>query len=384
MTKKEFLLLFEIKKNGLSSYRDLNKKTGVSIGLISKIIKNFKEEEYIYDGKITEKGIKKLSPYKVDNAIIMAAGMSTRFVPLSLEMPKGLLKVKNEVLVERQIEQLQQAGISDIVIILGYKKEAFFYLENKYDGIKFIINPEYNIKNNTHSLYLAKNYLRNSYICSSDNYFVENPFNEYEFESFYSGVNVNEKTNEWYMIPDSKKNIAKVEKSGNKGIVMLGHAYWNEEFSDSMAKILDEDYSVGNYYQSLWEEILIDNVKKLPKMKIKEYPVNMIFEFDSLEELREFDDVYVNNTGSKILDNIINVLKCKEEDVINFKKINEGLTNTSFSFVVNGKKYVYRHPGEGTEEIISRKHEKMALELAKKNEIDPTYIYMNEDDFGIC
>ena len=62
------------------------------------------------------------------NAVIMAAGMSTRFVPISLEKPKGLLVVKNEVLIERQIEQLQEAGIKEIVIVLGYKKEAIIML----------------------------------------------------------------------------------------------------------------------------------------------------------------------------------------------------------------------------------------------------------------
>ena len=48
------------------------------------------------------------------NAIILAAGMSARFAPLSFERPKGLLRVKGEVLVERQIRQLQKAGVSDI------------------------------------------------------------------------------------------------------------------------------------------------------------------------------------------------------------------------------------------------------------------------------
>ena len=54
--------------------------------------------------------------YKVDNAIIMAAGTSSRFAPLSYEMPKGLISVKGEVLVERQIRQLREAGIEEIVL----------------------------------------------------------------------------------------------------------------------------------------------------------------------------------------------------------------------------------------------------------------------------
>ena len=44
---------------------------------------------------------------KVNNAIIMAAGTSSRFAPLSYEKPKSLIEVKGEVLIERQIRQLK-------------------------------------------------------------------------------------------------------------------------------------------------------------------------------------------------------------------------------------------------------------------------------------
>ena len=65
--------------------------------------------------------------YKVKNAIIMAAGLSSRFAPLSYEKPKALITVKGEVLIERQIRQLKEAGIHDIAIVTGYKKEKFEY-----------------------------------------------------------------------------------------------------------------------------------------------------------------------------------------------------------------------------------------------------------------
>ena len=59
------------------------------------------------------------------NAIILAAGMASRFVPLSEERPKGLLEVRGEILIERQIRQLKEAGISDITIVVGFKAEQF-------------------------------------------------------------------------------------------------------------------------------------------------------------------------------------------------------------------------------------------------------------------
>ena len=380
MTRNEFNLLYAIKKYGIQSYRKMKDMAFVSVGYVSQTMKSFSEQNYIDDNGITELGMQALLPYKVDSAVIMAAGMSTRFVPLSLEKPKGLLEVKGEVLIERQIKQLKEAGIENIAIVLGYKKEAFFYLEDKYDGIKIIINPEYNTKNNTHTLYLAQNCIKNTYICSSDDYFVENPFEEYVYQSYYAAIHVKEKTNEWYMIPDKKGNISKVRLCGEEGDIMLGHVYWDREFSAAMLGILNADHEIGNYDQSLWEQILMENVKELPPMEIKVYPDDVIFEFDSLDDLRKFDASYINNTHSRIMKNITSCLNCNEEDILNLKPIKEGITNTSFAFEVNRKKYVYRHPGEGTEAFISRKDERKALELAKLIGADPTFIYMDDNE----
>ena len=51
--------------------------------------------------------------YQTDNAVIMAAGISSRFAPLSYEKPKALMEVKGEILIERQIRQLLEAGIQE-------------------------------------------------------------------------------------------------------------------------------------------------------------------------------------------------------------------------------------------------------------------------------
>ena len=69
--------------------------------------------------------------YIVDNAVIMAAGTSSRFAPLSYERPKALIEVKGEILIERQIRQLQEVGIREIIVVVGYKKEDFMYLQEK-------------------------------------------------------------------------------------------------------------------------------------------------------------------------------------------------------------------------------------------------------------
>ena len=122
---------------------------------------------------------------KTINAIIMAAGISSRFAPLSYETPKGLLMVKGEILIERQIRQLQEAGIFDITVVVGYMKEKFFYLEEKF-GINIIINEDYYRYNNTSSLIRVLDKIDETYICSSDNYFTQNVFLESPIDAYYS------------------------------------------------------------------------------------------------------------------------------------------------------------------------------------------------------
>ena len=70
--------------------------------------------------------------YTVDNAIILAAGTSSRFAPLSYERPKALITVKGEILIERQIRQLQQAGVPEIFVVTGYRSEQLVYVADKF------------------------------------------------------------------------------------------------------------------------------------------------------------------------------------------------------------------------------------------------------------
>ena len=155
--------------------RQLAEETELSLGSVNSAVKTLEDQGLIEEGLITPKGLEALKPYEVKNAIIMAAGLSSRFAPISYEKPKGVLKVRGEVLIERQIHQLLEAGITDITVVVGYKKEYFFYLEEKY-GVKIVVNPDYATRNNNSTLWYVKDQLDNTYICSSDDYFTQNPF----------------------------------------------------------------------------------------------------------------------------------------------------------------------------------------------------------------
>lgn len=142
LSKREFAVLLALHDGKVASQRDVAAHADVSLGTVNTIMKKLHDEGLAEGFVLTEAGAQALEPYKVDNAIIMAAGLSSRFVPLSYERPKGVLRVRGEVLIERQIRQLQEAGITDITVVVGYMKETFFYLEDAF-GVKIRVNEQY-------------------------------------------------------------------------------------------------------------------------------------------------------------------------------------------------------------------------------------------------
>ena len=251
--------------------------------------------------------------YRVENAVIMAAGLSSRFAPISYEKPKALICVRGEILIERQIRQLQEAGIKEIIVVVGYKKEQFQYLEKKL-GVKVIENKEYLVKNNSSSIYAAKDYLKNTYVCSADNYFSENPFEQEVDESYYSVLYAEGKTNEWCVEENPEGRITSVTIGGENSWYMLGHTFWSEDFSKKFLSILEKEYQQPETADKMWENIYIDHIDELV-MKTRKYRQEEIYEFDSLDELREFDETYKTHSGSKIMETIARKIGCTEGQI---------------------------------------------------------------------
>ncbi|MDE6893173.1 MAG: NTP transferase domain-containing protein [Lachnospiraceae bacterium] len=289
--------------------------------------------------------------YKADNAIIMAAGASSRFAPLSYEVPKALIRVKNEILLERQIRQLQEAGITEIVIVVGYKKEQFYYLKEKM-GVIIIENDEYRVRNNNASIYAARDYLKNSYICSADNYFTKNPFKLTVEDAYYAAVYAEGETEEWCMEEDSSGYVGRVQIGGANAWYMLGHAFWNKAFSEKFLEILSAEYHRPETAGLLWEAIYSRHLDKL-KLKIKKYERDFIFEFDSLDELRLFDSSYINDTKSAILKKIASELNCAEAEITNICAVKETdkAEAAGFRFVYENEVYEYHYRSEAWRKI---------------------------------
>ncbi len=286
----EFSILYESYKTGSIFPPNIADRTGCDLEQVSKAIIKLEEKGWLKAG-ITPEGYKELEQYKVDNAIIMAAGFGTRSLPLSRIVPKGLYEVKGEVLIERQIRQLKEAGIGQIIVVVGYLKEKFEYLINKYNVI-LVENKDYYRYNNISSLYAAKDYLKRSYVCCSDNYFSENVFANYVYDSYYACKYTKEYADEYCVTKMDGPYIKEIVKGGSDAWYTIGEAFFSAKFSEIFLRYLIHEYEEPSTRKMLMDDFHIKHIDEL-KFRLVKYTDDILQEFDTVEDVIAFDPEFV-------------------------------------------------------------------------------------------
>lgn len=89
----------------------------------------------------------------VTTAVIMAAGLGSRFGKMTERMPKGFIEVGGQSMVIRSIETLIACGIKRIIIGTGYKKEAYEAMKEQYPQIECVFSPCYAETNSMYTLW---------------------------------------------------------------------------------------------------------------------------------------------------------------------------------------------------------------------------------------
>lgn len=365
-------VLKKIKQYGKISQRQLSEVCGFSLGKVNQSIQFLQKEEYIdEEWNLTEKSTKLIDLYKPKKAIILAAGLGMRMVPINTEVPKALLTVKGETLIERLIHQLHEVNVYDITVVVGFMKEEFEFLIDEYK-VKLVCNMDYAKKNNLHSLAKVGSDLINTYIIPCDIWCETNPFNACELYSWY--MVKNQETDNTSVRLNKKYELVKTTLN-EVGDTMIGISYISLDDAGLVAKRIYSMSSQREYEHCFWEDVLY--VKD--KMIVSPYVFNNAYEINTYEQLRDLDED--NEILNSDLMNIIkDTIGCDISKIINIQPLKKGMTNRSFSFEVNSKRYIMRVPGEGTEKLINRKHEYDVYQAIKDENICDPVIYMNPEN----
>jgi CTP:phosphocholine cytidylyltransferase-like protein/thiamine kinase-like enzyme len=368
LTKQEFELLKKVKL--IESINDIFNRLS-DCDCFDTLVK----QGYIENFQLTKRGEAELSNYKVKNAVILAAGGAEMSPKLIYSYPKGLFKMNGEPIIERQIKQLQKVGIKDIYVVVGYKKEMYFYLEEKYN-ITILVNNNPK-KNNILSLYSAIDVLDNTYICNCDNYFSENPFEAYVYDSFHATVEKDDLSNEIAVITNLDKRIIGTRMGKGMGECFYGHAYFSKCFSQKMRKFLLEEITDFKIDTLFWEEFYAKHIPDLD-MFARKYKIDFIAEFDSIQEVQTIDEMFIENISEELTDKICAVFNCTKNNIANIEIVDKGFSNIIFRFSIFDENYVLRYPGESASKVNDRKKEVIAQKIVAGLGIDNTYLYIDE------
>lgn len=97
-------------------------------------------------------------------AIIMAAGKGSRLGSLTAGNPKSFVEIKGKKLIEYNLQLLQYYGVDEIIIVTGYRSEAFEELTKDMHNVRLMYNPFYEMVNVLGSFYMGMEALHDDFV----------------------------------------------------------------------------------------------------------------------------------------------------------------------------------------------------------------------------
>lgn len=287
----DFLSALATAKEALTQ-RKLEEITGLSLGTVNKLAKEMNAIGYTKGGKITPEGLEALEPYRAKRAIFIAAGFGTRLVPITLNTPKPLVRVKGKRIIDGLIDACLEAGINEIYIVRGYLAEQFDQLLYKYPMIKFLENPSYNESNNISSALCARYLMCSAYVFEAD-LLMNNPsvIKKYHYTSNYLGIPM-ERSNDWCFTVSSDNVIKELKVGGLDCYQEVGISYWDEVSGKKLSEHLLSAYEMPGGKERYWDEVPLRIFASEYRVEVRECRQNDVIEIDTFRELKAIDKTY--------------------------------------------------------------------------------------------
>jgi len=228
----------------------------------------------------------------VTTAVIMAAGLGSRFGKMTETMPKGFIEVGGQSMVIRSIENLIACGINRIIIGTGYKKESYEALKAKYSQIECVFSPRYAETNSMYTLWNCREVIGNDdfLLLESDIIYSKNAITELqenEHPDIMLITPVTKFQDQYYVEYDEKGTLTRCSTDKSKidvkgelvGIHKLSSSFYHT-MCNEYEKIVADKPKLGYEYQLLWMSQNISPVYVLNSRDVRWY------EIDDEEDLR--------------------------------------------------------------------------------------------------
>lgn len=201
----------------------------------------------------------------IKTAVIMAAGMGTRFGEKTEMMPKGFVPYKGKAMVIRSIETLIECGIEHIIIGTGYHKEWYEALMQQYPQVECVFSPRYAETNSMYTLWNCRQAVKNDesfVLLESDLVFEQRAIQELmdcEYDSAMLITPVTKFQDQYYVEMDNNcvltncsTNKDEIRPSGELvGMHKLSYNFYHQ-MCEEYAKIVEDKPKLGYEYQLLY------------------------------------------------------------------------------------------------------------------------------------
>ena len=245
--------------------------------------------------RITEEGRQALEPYRVKRAVILAAGFGSRMMPATADRPKPMVTVNGTRIIDTLLDALTAAGIRDITIVRGYKKERMDELREKYPFVTLIDNDVYDSTNNISSAMLVLDRLKDGcYLCEADLY-ISNPsiITRYQYASNILG-SYSLETDDWCFRLDDG-HICDYRKGNTYCYNYYGISYWTPEDCEKLREDFRSVWEGPDGRDYFWEFIPLVLRRERYAVEIRPCRKQDVMEIDTFDELAQLDPTYKDN-----------------------------------------------------------------------------------------
>lgn len=247
----------------------------------------------------------------INTAVIIAAGMGTRFGKYTEKKPKGFVEFGGIPMIERSVRTLIEAGISRIIIGTGYLKECYEQLSQKYPQIECVFSPRYAETNSMYTLYNCRESIKDDdfILLESDLVFEQKAISsllECDAPDVMLTTPVTKFQDQYYVESDDNGILincsVKKEDINAKGELVGIHKLSNRFYKlmcDDYAKIVDEKLKLGYEYELLYMSQRISSVFVLNIPGLRWY------EIDDIDDLRFAERTLLPYFHEKVIRNVL-------------------------------------------------------------------------------